>query len=227
MLPRSAQVIKNSKENRFVAALFVSIGVAGGLFSLSACTARTRSVEVVYRDAEPAWREGDVVFRDGLGVESRAVVITSHGRYSHVGLLHRDSASKLWQVVHAVPGEDEPEYIKAEPVAMFFDSYRAQAGAWARIDCSDSVAAAAVRYALNKVAEHVLFDNDYLLEDTAQLYCTELIWRSYLSQGIDVSGGQRHGVLTLFSNEGECIFPDNIEKSSTTLFVKPLKTKEL
>lgn len=227
MLPRSEQVIKNSKESRFIAALFVGMSVAGWLCFLSACTARPRSVEVVYRDAEPAWREGDVVFRDGLGVESRAVVITSHGRYSHIGLLHRDSASGQWQVVHAVPCEDEPEYIKAEPVAVFFDSYRAQSGAWARIDCSDSVAAAAVRYALGKVEKHVLFDNDYLLDDTTRLYCTELVWRSFLSQGIDVSDGQRHGVLTLFSNEGECIFPDNIEKSSTTLFVKPLKTKTL
>ena len=227
MLLHSARTINHLKESRFVAALFVGIGVVGWLCFLSACTARPRSVEVVYQDAESAWREGDVVFRNGLGAESRAVVITSHGRYSHVGLLHRDSASSQWQVVHAVPGEDEPEYIKVEPVAMFFDSYRAQSGAWARIDCSDSVAASAVRYALNKVAEHVLFDNDYLLEDTTQLYCTELVWRSYLSQGIDVSDGQRHSVLTLFSNEGECIFPDNIERSITTLFVKPLKTKVL
>ena len=222
---RSVRTTNRFKKGRFVAAFFeaVCIGIA---YSLSACTARPHSVEVLYLDAEPEWREGDVVFRNGLGTESRAVTITSRGHYSHVGLLHHDSISG-WQVVHAVPGEDDPEYLKAEPVAVFFDSYRAQSGAWARIDCSDSIAAAAIWYALEKVEQRVLFDNDYLLDDTTQLYCTELVWRSYLSQGIDITDGQRHSVITLVSDEGECIFPDNIEKSRTTLFVKPLKTKVL
>ena len=227
MLQPSVQVTNTNRKSRYYAALFVQICLYLTLaFAGCACTARPHSAEVLYLDAEPEWREGDVVFRNGLGAESRAVTITSHGHYSHVGLLHYDTIGG-WQVVHAVPGEDDPEYLKVEPVAAFFDSYRAQSGAWARIDCSDSVAAAAVRYALDKVAQRLLFDNRYLLDDTTQLYCTELVWHSYLSQEIDVTDGQRHKVLTLISDEGECIFPDNIEKSRTTLFVKPLKTKVL
>lgn len=222
---RSVRTTNRFKKGRFVAAFFVAFFV-GLVCLLCACKARPHSAEVLYHDAEPEWREGDIVFRNGLGAESRAVTITSHGHYSHVGLLHHDSISG-WQVVHAVPGEDDPEYLKAEPVAVFFDSYRAQSGAWARIDCSDSIAAVAVWYALEKVEQRVLFDNDYLLDDTTQLYCTELVWHSYLSQGIDITDGQRHSVITLVSDEGECIFPDNIEKSRTTLFVKPLKTKVL
>ena len=82
-------------------------------------------------------------------------------------------------------------------------------------------ARAATAYALHKAAEKVLFDNDYSLEDTTQLYCTELVWRAYQTQGIDVSGGVRQEAPVFLCKDGEGIFPSHIEKSGTTLFVKP------
>ena len=127
-------------------------------------------------------------------------------------------------MIHAVPGEDEPEYLKAEPIAVFYGTERARIGAWLRVNCSDSLARLTTTYALQKVSDSVLFDNSYLLEDTTQLYCTELVWRSYLSVGIDVSGGNRHDVTRFFSAEGECLLPSDIEMSNTTLYVNPLKT---
>lgn len=36
-----------------------------------------------------------------------------------------------------------------------------------------------------------------------------------------------HEVPHLFSSEGECILPSDIEMSKTTQYVKPLKTKTL
>ncbi|MBQ7530919.1 MAG: hypothetical protein IJT12_04365 [Paludibacteraceae bacterium] len=170
------------------------------------------------------WREGDIALRCGWGMESRAVTANGRSTYSHAGLLHYDSVNSIWQVVHAVPGEDEPEYLKAEPLAVFYCPERARSGAWFRVNCSDSIARQATKYALRKVAEQVVFDNSYLLEDTTMLYCTELVWRSYLTVGIDVSGGYRHDAPRIFSKEGECIFPGDLEKSETTLYVKPLKT---
>ena len=180
------------------------------------------SESVRYEDAQCEWREGDIVFRRGTGLESHVVTTRSASVYSHVGLLHYDSLNHEWQVVHAVPAEDDPEYLKTEPVSVFFSVERAERGAWLRVDCNDSVAQAAVRYALGKVEQHVLFDNDYRLDDTTQIYCTELVWRAYLTQGMDVSGGQRQTVPTLFSKEGEAIFPNDIEKSATTLFINHL-----
>ena len=66
----------------------------------------------------------------------------------------------------------------------------------------------------------------YQLSDTTSLYCTELVWRAYLHQGIDLSDGQRHDVPLMVSGDGECIFPSDIEESEQVLYVKPLKTKQ-
>lgn len=220
MLRHSEPVIDSNKKDRFVAVFFVSVC---GLLSvlLTACGQHSRPV-VPYEQAQSEWREGDIVLRRGSGLESRVVVTRSAAAYSHVGLLHYDSLQGEWQVVHAVPAEDEIEYLKTEPVSVFFLPERAERGAWLRVDCSDRVAREATQYALRKVEQHVLFDNDYLLDDTTQLYCTELVWRAYEAQGIDVTGGRRQSVPTLFSKEGEAIFPNDIENSKTTLFINHL-----
>lgn len=193
--------------------------MAGLIVCLASCN---RSKEQVpYEPAQSEWREGDIVLRCGYGYESRAVTQRSRANYSHVGILHFDSLSNEWQVVHAVPAEDEPEYVKAEAVSIFFSPERAGKGAWLRVHCSDEQARAATTYALRKAAEKVLFDNDYSLEDTTQLYCTELVWRAYQTQGIDVSGGGRLEAPVFLCKDGEGIFPSHIEKSGTTRFVKP------
>lgn len=193
---------------------------------LNACAERH---ETVVLTGHEAFREGDLVFRCGSGAESRMVTEASRSSYSHIGILHYDSLTARWMVVHAVPGEaeaGEPEYLKSEPIEEFYAADRAFQGAWARVDCADSIAAEAARYALQKVAERVEFDNDYQLSDTMQLYCTELIWQAYLHQGIDLSDQQRHDVPLFVCKDGECIFPSDIEKSTKTIYVKPFKTKE-
>jgi len=215
---RNAQATDSYLKSRFAAALFVGISLL-----LRACSGPAPVLDLADADC---WREGDLALRLGYGVESRAVTMGG-SFYSHVGLLHYDSTAREWQVVHAVPGEDEPELLKSEPATVFFSTERAQRGAWLRVDCTDSVARKAVRYALAKVQQHIEFDNSYLLADTSQLYCTELVWQSFMHQGLDITNGRRQAVPTIFSKEGECIFPNNIEESETTLFVKPLKTKSL
>ena len=143
--------------------------------------------------------------------------------------LQYDSLSTEWMVIHAVPGENapgEPEYLKREPLTDFFAPMTAQCGAWMRIDCSDEAAKRAAEYCRLTADEHVLFDNDYLLEDTTELYCCELVWRAYLREGIDISDGHRGDVPTVICKEGECIFPSHIENSKNTLFVKQFKTKK-
>ena len=212
------------KKGCTIAALFVPIRIVLILVSsvlLSACSGK-RTSEAIDLSDSTQWREGDIALRCGWGMESRAVTNQGNSAYSHAGLLHHDGEHNIWQVIHAVPGEDEPEYLKAEALSVFYGHQRARAGAWLRIDCSDSLAGQATLYAQRKVAEHVLFDNDYLLEDTTMLYCTELVWQSYRTVGIDVSGGKRHDVSRFFCREGECIFPSDIEQSPTTLFVRQL-----
>lgn len=192
---------------------------------LCGCAERRDIVEVT---GQEDFREGDLVLRCGYGAESKVVTEASQSIYSHIGILHYDTPTAQWQVLHAVPGEaekGEPEWLKAESISEFYASDRASCGAWMRVDCPDSIAASAARYALQKVKEQVEFDNDYLLSDTTQIYCTELVWQAYLHQGIDLSEGHRHEVPTVFSKDGACIFPCDIEKSTKILYVKPFKTK--
>lgn len=194
---------------------------------LGGCSRQQIAVEV---PENTPFREGDLVLRCGWGYQSRVVTQSSASLYSHIGILHYDSLDQQWQVVHAVPNEapqTEPDYLKAEPIEVFFAPDRASRGAWMRIDCNDSVAQAATRYALRKVSDRVVFDDHYRLSDTTRMYCTELVWQAYLHQGIDISSGSRHQVPDLFSKDGSCIYPLDIEKSVTTLFVKPFNTKLL
>lgn len=220
MLLRNARTTK-SKKGCLIAAFLVLL-----CFVTGACSSH-RPVTTIDLSDSTKWREGDISLRCGWGMESRAVTARGQSTYSHAGLLHHDSGSNCWQVIHAVPGEDDPEYVKAEAVAVFYGPDRARTGAWLRIDCDDSTAYRATQYALWKAEQKVLFDNDYLLEDTTMLYCTELVWRSYQTAGIDISDGNRHDVSRFFCTEGECIFPDDIERSNSTIFVQPLKSKEL
>lgn len=199
------------------------------LLALLLLTACTRSHEQVDVTGHEDFRDGDMVLRCGTGAESRLIIRRSNAAYSHIGILQYDSLSTEWMVIHAVPGENapgEPEYLKREPLTDFFAPMTAQCGAWMRIDCSDEAARRAAEYCRRKADEHVLFDNDYLLEDTTELYCCELVWRAYLREGIDISDGHRGDVPTVICKEGECIFPSHIENSKNTLFVKQFKTKK-
>lgn len=195
------------------------------LLLLCCCSGRHERVEIVGTED---FRDGDMVLRGGCGAESRLVMQRSSSSFSHIGILRYDSLLGEWTVIHAVPGENEPgepEYIKCETLTDFFDPMRAQSGAWMRIDCSDETAARAAWYCLSKYEERALFDNDYLLCDTTELYCCELVWLAYLREGIDISDSMRYEVPTVICSEGECIFPCNIENSRNTLFVKHFNTK--
>ena len=194
--------------------------------ALVACHPKHGGLDLTGTDA---FRNGDLVLRCGMGAESRVVCERSRSTFSHIGILQQDPATGQWNVLHAVPGESGrgPEWLKAEPIEVFFGPDRACKGAWMRVNCSDSVAERAADYCRTKVEEHVLFDNDYLLGDTTELYCCELVWRAYLMQGIDISGGKRYSVPEVFCDEGECIFPCNIEENETTLFIQPFKNKTL
>lgn len=221
MPQRNAQAINFDKKDRFTAVFFVSVSLLT-LCALTACR-RPALTALDYSSALTEWREGDIIFRCGYGVESKAVTMRSAANYSHVGLLHYDSLTNEWHVIHAVPAEDEPEYLKSEPVSVFLSPNRARCGAWMRVNCSDSIAHRAAQYALSKVEQRALFDNDYLLDDSTQIYCTELVWRAYKAQGMDVSSGHAQPVPTIFSKEGKAIFPSDIEQSETTLFINHLK----
>lgn len=158
-------------------------------------------------------REGDLAFRCGEGLFSRAVTsVETEGVYSHVGVLVRDGAD--WKVVHAVPGEKEGpadfDRVKAEDPECFFAPARASAGALAHTGLAGTDALERLRNtALSWARDSVRFDGKYDLEDPSRLYCTELVWRLYLQEGIDLSEGRRKP-LDILTLQGDCLLPEHL-----------------
>lgn len=179
----------------------------------SGCAHKSKGVQscsVLYDTS--SLRNGDLLFRNGHGYESRVVTNLSAGNFSHIGIAYHDG--KQWCVLHAVPGEaakGEPEYLKCEPVGEFFRPDRAKAGAHARIDCDDSIADAATQHALQIVRRKVLFDHQYDLEDSSSLYCTELVRLVYADCGIDLCEDRWHRIP--LQAKGPVIFPEDIWNS--------------
>jgi uncharacterized protein YycO len=178
----------------FTGAILFSILCSAG------CDYRTPTDEIEYR-------QGDLLFRRGRGTKTRAVLAAdSAGIYSHVGIVCRTDSGLV--AVHAVPGEGR-EVVKAEWPEEFFAKERAVKGAVGRLQYDEEVLTAAAEYAMDAHRAEVEFDHDYDLTDTTSLYCTELVWRAFLSAGVDVSGGRRtHISVPPFV--GDYIMPSDI-----------------
>ena len=135
-------------------------------------------------------RDGDLIFRRGHSMESRAVLAADRSsEYSHVGILHLGPEGPL--VIHAVPasGSGTPEPIRVEPLNEFLRPEFATAAAVWRLD-SERLAARAAAAALQYARDRVLFDAFFDLSNSERMYCTEMVWRAYLDAGIDLVEGR-------------------------------------
>ena len=183
------------------------------LIAVMSCSNRTfdSSAQVMYDTTE--LRNGDLLFRNGIGYESRVVTGLSDGKFSHIGIAYHNG--KQWNVIHAVPGENEqgePVYVKCEPISEFYQRSRAKLGGSARVSCTDSIANIIAERALNIVNRKVVFDNDYEINDTTELYCTELVRHVYLAQDIDLCEDRWHRIPIL-NTKAHVIFPEDIWNS--------------
>lgn len=160
-------------------------------------------------------QEGDVVFRRGTGLASRIVLTAdSKGIYSHTGILKKKKDK--WYVIHAVPGEpdfkDEPDRVKMEEIEKFFTPSKAISGAVMRVEGDSATCCRAAARAESFYKANVLFDHHYNLEDTTEMYCTELIDYVYRNEGIDLVEG-RISKLSLPGFNGDYLLPNDIAQS--------------
>ena len=161
-------------------------------------------------------REGDLVFRRGIGLASQFVLLADKkGMYSHIGIVVL--AENKYKIVHAVPGEPDSkgseDRVKIDDIDTFFANDRAKSGAIMRIG-NDSIALHAAKEALRIYNKGMLFDHKYNLRDTSQMYCTELIHFVYSRAGIDLTEGRRN-IINLPSFSGEYIFPSDIQQNTS------------
>lgn len=187
--------------------------IVAWLLMVMSCSgnAHKTHVQVIYDTTN--LRNGDLLFRNGIGYESRVVTGLSEGKFSHIGIAYHDG--RQWNVIHAVPGENEkgePEYLKCEPISEFYYKTRAKLGGSARVSCTDSISNIIAEKALHIVKSKVLFDNNYDLNDTTELYCTELVRLVYLTQHIDLCEDRWHRI-PLLNTKAHVVFPEDIWNS--------------
>lgn len=161
-------------------------------------------------------RDGDLVFRRGIGIVSQAVITADKGgSYSHIGIVVKEDST--WKVVHAVPGEPDykgdPDRIKMDDIATFFHKERAKTGALMRLSADSILCYRAARHAVRLYRSNILFDHQYDLSDTLRMYCTELIDYVYKQQGIDLSEG-RISRINVPGLTGNYLLPTDIQQSS-------------
>lgn len=190
-----------------------------GLLLFSACSRRGGN-EMIHFDSL-ALRNGDIVFRKGVGHKSDFVIYADTGGvYSHVGIVVQKDSN--FMVIHITPGEAEnksaEDTIKMESLNNFFSSGRAEAGAIMRLK-DDSTNMQASKYALRILEKKILFDHDYSLKDSSKMYCTELLWHAYLSAGRDITQGRRSILKDYPLFSGTYIFPSDIYKNDSLVCI--------
>lgn len=160
-------------------------------------------------------KAGDVVFRRGGGMTSRAVLMAdAKGEYSHIGIVVDSAGQKM--IVHAVPGEPDFEgdedRVKMDRPEHFFSTEFTIIGEICRPKDS-LIAARAAEVAIRQYRKGVLFDHDYDERDSTKMYCTELIAYAFRQAGYEIASGERHHV-NLPIVRADCIFPSDIYSSN-------------
>ena len=157
-------------------------------------------------------RNGDLVFRRGGSVMSLCVrVADQKGFYTHVGLVVEVDGELM--ALHSVPDEapeGDFDRVKLESLDDFFEENKALNGAVYRTILSkhqlSDVTSTALIFHQNKVP----FDNDYNLEDSTKIYCTELLVRSFDRVGYDITAGNFTDMdMIMFS--GKHILPSDVQ----------------
>lgn len=166
------------------------------------------------------FHDGDLIFRRGKSMASQAVLLTDHNSmYSHVGMICM--IGQVPYVIHAVPGESGsgPEEIKCEKLTSFLDFEKASRGGLYRLSQPDSPAIGkALQQAKQAFDKRVKFDEEYDLKSDDKLYCTELIWKSYLVAGVDLVQGQ-FDLLSIPLRRGKYILPGTFLNSQSLISI--------
>jgi len=141
----------------------------------------------------PELLDGDIVFRKGRSLVSAVVMMNDPSTaYSHVGIVVHIDGEPF--VVHAVPGEPDEngeEIVRCDKTADFLSIDKASRYAVYRL-CRDTAgfSARAASKAMEYYEKNLAFDKAFDIRSDERLYCTELVWKAYLSSGINLTGNR-------------------------------------
>ena len=131
---------------------------------------------------------GDLVFRAGRGLFS--ALFRSLGQtqtpYSHVGVVYRRGATLY--VIHAEADDFTGiGSARMDPLADFVSPRHASQYTFRRPVGLDSARRARLAQTLlSYVRQAIPFDTDFDLADDQRLYCSELVYKAFLSAGIEL-----------------------------------------
>lgn len=162
----------------------------------------------------PQIKEGDIVFRRGNGVASHLIIkADAYGQYSHCGIVIIKNDTVY--VIHILPHEtkdEEKDKIKMESITAFFGENEARTGLVLRPMIPEELRIKASNTAKSLYEMKILFDHKYNLSDTTKMYCTELVWHSYMNAGFDITNKKRTHLSVAFLND-DFIFPSDISSN--------------
>lgn len=214
--------------------------IAGWMVALAtgcAPTAQTRPGEhspgLPVDAVAPTLVSGDLVFRRGRSLLSRAVLTADGGSsYSHVGLVRVSAGVPL--VVHALPPEDlrpgvshgpgDPGGVLAEPFSEFLAPARATAAAIYRLRDGEraGIAARAAEAAYRRALRGTPFDSRFDLATEDSVYCTELVWRAFREAGLDVVDGHMDSLSIPLARDRPYILPGRLLASRHFIRIRTL-----
>ena len=137
--------------------------------------------------AQERLKSGDIVFIAGKTLRSTVVRFLELGKcdYTHVGMVVVEDGAPC--VIHADPKQHR---IVRELWSEIVNPDRIVSGAVYRInDYTGNAAATATATACSYLSKRLPFDDTFDLHAQDKLYCTALIWRAYLSAGVDLCPG--------------------------------------
>ncbi|GBD87395.1 hypothetical protein BMS3Abin03_01327 [bacterium BMS3Abin03] len=159
-------------------------------------------------------QNGDLIFRRGTSIESRIVLLADrNAEYSHLGMIYKINDNVF--VIHSVPKENDadPGYIKLESIDDFLSEGKAiRVAIYRLIQNSSEKINIASNYAYNCYSKKYYFDNNYDLNSDKQLYCTELIWKAYMSAGVDLVRNRLRNINFIITSK-ILIMPSSIIES--------------
>lgn len=160
-------------------------------------------------------RTGDIIFRRGNSLLSQYVSSQDPGSsFTHSGIMLINKHGAF--VVHITTGEP-PEMLdkaRVEPLQSFLSTRKASAAGVYRLHSNRTyLAQAAAQRALAFVEKGVVFDIDFDHSSPNQLYCTELVYRSYKEAGIDLVEDRFQRLSIPFMKIDRFILPSSIINS--------------
>ena len=194
----------------------ILLGVVFSLFTLSIILPTdSPNIHIAsYKIDTSLLKDGDVVFRRGTSFVSNMVLMADENSpYSHTGIIK--TIDTAYYVIHSVPAEkfDEKDVTKIESLTNFLIRDRATAIAIYRLNFeNDIIPIRAANIADVFAKQNIPFDSDFNLKDDSRLYCTELVWKSYLLAGIDLVDNAFDN-LDIPLSKGPYILPGTLLKS--------------